>query len=69
MAGLAESIETQVRERAYFLWEQDGRPEGQSVEYWAKARREIEDAAGPASSVRASPAAATSKQPEHAETA
>ena len=27
-----------VRNTAYFLWEQDGRPEGRSFEYWAKAK-------------------------------
>ena len=27
-----------VRATAYFLWEQDGRPEGQSIEYWLRAK-------------------------------
>ncbi len=27
-----------VRATAYFLWEQDGRPPGKSVEYWLKAK-------------------------------
>ena len=27
-----------IRERAYHLWEADGRPEGQDVEYWERAR-------------------------------
>ena len=27
-----------VRSTAYFLWEQDGRPEGRSFEYWVKAK-------------------------------
>jgi hypothetical protein len=27
-----------VRATAYFLWEQDGRPEGRSVEYWLRAK-------------------------------
>ncbi|MDF2799442.1 MAG: hypothetical protein K0R85_2186 [Devosia sp.] len=27
-----------VRNTAYFLWEQDGRPEGRSFEYWLKAK-------------------------------
>jgi hypothetical protein len=30
-------LEQEVRERAYLLWEQDGRPEGQSDEYWARS--------------------------------
>ena len=27
-----------VRNTAYFLWEQDGRPEGRSFDYWLKAK-------------------------------
>jgi hypothetical protein len=27
-----------IRERAYHLWEADGCPEGQDVEYWERAR-------------------------------
>lgn len=27
-----------VRATAYFLWEQDGRPEGRSFDYWLKAK-------------------------------
>lgn len=27
-----------VRNTAYFLWEQDGRPQGRSFEYWLKAK-------------------------------
>ena len=27
-----------VRDTAYFLWEQDGRPEGRSFDYWLKAK-------------------------------
>ena len=26
-----------VRESAYYLWEQDGRPEGQDLRYWLAA--------------------------------
>lgn len=33
-AELAEA----VRRTAYFLWEQDGRPEGRSLEYWQRAK-------------------------------
>jgi hypothetical protein len=37
-----------IRERAYLLWEQDGRPHGQSDEYWERARELIgmEESAG-----------------------
>lgn len=30
-------LEQEVRQRAYLLWEQDGRPEGRSKEYWTRA--------------------------------
>ena len=31
-----------IRTRAYRLWEQAGRPEGGDVEFWERARQEIE---------------------------
>ena len=31
-----------IRERAYFLWEQAGRPEGGDLGFWDEARRQIE---------------------------
>ena len=33
--------ETRVRERAYKLWEEDGRPHGRDVEFWERARLQI----------------------------
>jgi Protein of unknown function (DUF2934) len=30
--------EAQVRERAYRLWEEQGRPHGRDVEFWERAR-------------------------------
>lgn len=27
-----------IRQTAYFLWEQDGRPEGRSFDYWLTAK-------------------------------
>lgn len=30
--------EHRVRERAYLMWEADGRPHGRDVEYWERAR-------------------------------
>lgn len=33
--------ESRVRERAYALWERDGKPHGRSVDYWLKAEREL----------------------------
>ncbi|HEX3351101.1 MAG TPA: DUF2934 domain-containing protein [Acetobacteraceae bacterium] len=31
-------FESRVRERAYLMWEQEGRPEGRDQEYWERAR-------------------------------
>ena len=38
---MSESREQAVRERAYALWEQDGRPDGRSVAHWSQAEMEI----------------------------
>jgi hypothetical protein len=40
--------EHRVRERAYLLWEADGKPHGRDVEYWERARELIgmEESAG-----------------------
>jgi Protein of unknown function (DUF2934) len=35
-----ESLEQVVRERAYFLWEVDGRSEGSADDYWHRAREQ-----------------------------
>jgi hypothetical protein len=32
--------EEAIRLTAYFLWEQDGRPEGQQDDYWQRAREQ-----------------------------
>jgi Protein of unknown function (DUF2934) len=34
-------LEQQIRERAYRLWEQDGRMDGRADEYWYAAAREL----------------------------
>ena len=34
-------LEHQIRERAYQLWEQDGRVHGRADEYWFAAAREL----------------------------
>jgi len=41
-------IERRIRERAYHLWEADGRPHGRDLEYWERARElvGIEQSAG-----------------------
>ena len=37
-----EALEDRIRERAYQLWEEDGRPDGKSDDYWVRARHLIE---------------------------
>jgi hypothetical protein len=41
--------EQRVRERAYHLWEADGKPHGRDLEYWERAREQVgaEKSAGP----------------------
>jgi hypothetical protein len=36
----AEGADRRTRERAYYLWEQEGRPEGRAEEHWHTAQRE-----------------------------
>lgn len=33
--------EDAIRARAYFLWEQAGRPDGDGVEFWTRAEQEM----------------------------
>ena len=34
-----------VRDRAYLIWEREGRPDGRRSEHWAQAEREIDNEA------------------------
>jgi hypothetical protein len=36
-----QALEARVRERAYRLWEQEGRPEGQERAHWHEAERQV----------------------------
>lgn len=40
MPTLAHEPEHRLRERAYFLWEREGCPEGRAPEFWERAHRE-----------------------------
>ena len=31
-------VAERIRQTAYFLWEQDGRPEGNAFDYWLRAK-------------------------------
>lgn len=33
--------EEQIRTLAFYLWEQDGSPQGRADEYWEKARQQL----------------------------
>jgi hypothetical protein len=35
------ALEDVIRTRAYFLWEQAGRPAGDGTQFWFEAQREI----------------------------
>lgn len=37
MAEAQPGSEAAIREQAYYFWEQDGRPDGREMEYWARA--------------------------------
>ena len=37
MSGPEQDEEHAVRERAYFIWEHDGRPDGRAYEHWMSA--------------------------------
>lgn len=39
--AMEREIEDRVRERAFELWETEGRPEGRDVEHWLDAEREL----------------------------
>jgi hypothetical protein len=45
------SVNERVRERAYALWEAEGRPEGRPLEYWTRAEREIYAMPTPATAI------------------
>ncbi|WP_161142169.1 DUF2934 domain-containing protein, partial [Propylenella binzhouense] len=38
---MAEKDEDRIRERAYRIWEEEGRPEGRHDEHWHRAGREM----------------------------
>jgi len=40
-----DPTEEEIRELAYRLWEEDGCPEGQALEHWARARRMLRNGA------------------------
>lgn len=41
-----QNVERRIRERAYSIWEEEGRPEGRDVEHWLRAAQEVAAAEG-----------------------
>jgi hypothetical protein len=41
---MASDLEKRVQERAYEIWESEGRPEGRHHEHWQQARAEFSEA-------------------------
>jgi hypothetical protein len=41
MQPVSNVTDEQIRQRAFELWEQRGRPEGHDAEFWAQAEREL----------------------------
>jgi len=46
--GAPMITEQQIRERAFHLWEADGRPHGRADHYWLSAERELQSITAPA---------------------
>lgn len=61
-----ESRDQRIRERAYYLWEADGRPHGNEGEYWERAAALIraEEEAGQSPEAEASLAEEAASHPQ-----
>jgi hypothetical protein len=44
--GNGGDVAERIRQRAYEIWEREGRPEGREQEHWEQAEREIAKARG-----------------------
>ena len=53
-----------IAERAYQLWEQEGRPEGRDREHWMEAERSL-DGSGAAESAQGVPSGASTSRASH----
>lgn len=40
---MSNDREQMIRERAFSLWESDGRPAGRDADYWSRAERLVAD--------------------------
>src|SRR3954451_23357975 len=39
--SLIDDVEERVKQRAYEIWEREGRPEGREADHWALAKEEV----------------------------
>lgn len=42
MSGTGKTMNERIQDRAYALWEREGRPEGWAEEHWRQARSDVE---------------------------
>ena len=48
-----EELERRIRDRAYAIWEREGRPKGKDRQHWEQATRELDAERDPARQVEA----------------
>ena len=60
--------EEAIRDRAYVIWEREGRPQGRDRDHWLQAAWELsgEEAKAAAAAKKAKPAAKSAKKPAKA---
>ena len=61
----AATHEAAIRQRAYAIWEEEGRPHGREWDHWARASQEILSRAPVAAEVRSGAEAAQDRQGPH----
>jgi len=54
---MAEQKEQAIRERAYSIWEEEGRPDGKHLEHWRRAEHEVNSAGEASENNAVAPAA------------
>lgn len=47
MNGIGDNKSTRIAEKAYHLWERDGRPDGRSLDHWLQAEADVAGEAAP----------------------
>lgn len=64
---MSHDVEARIRQRAYEIWEREGRPEGRDWEHWLTAETEVSSQPADAAKAKAStrkPAAAKAPKKE-----